>query len=73
MGRRPIPNKKLPSEYPQMAFRVSEEEKLRLTNLIEDVQSLFNKRRKEGDPFFNKNDIIVRALDEGLKVLKKAR
>lgn len=70
MGRRPVTNKKRPSEYPQFAFRVSKENKARLVALIEDVQNALNRRRKSGDPYLNKNDVIVRALDEGLKRIK---
>jgi hypothetical protein len=69
MGRRPVPtkDKKLPTDYPQMAFRVTVEDKKRLTSAIERVQDSLNARCKEGDPYVNKNDVIIRALFEGLK------
>jgi hypothetical protein len=70
MGRRPVENKKKPSEYPQLAFRLNKEDKERLTELIEKVQSSLNNRRHEGAAWVNKNDIIVRALYEGLKRIK---
>lgn len=70
MGRRPVKNKKLPSEYPQLAFRVSKADKERLTELVEQIQATLNGRRNEGDPWINKNDVIVRALYEGLKRIK---
>jgi hypothetical protein len=73
MGRKPVENKKLPSEYPQLAFRVSKEDKQRLTSLIEEVQNVLNNRRSEGVPFVNKNDVIVTALYEGLKSLRKRK
>lgn len=69
MGRRPVQDKKLPSDYPQFAFRVSKEDKERLGGLIEKVQEILNKRQPKG-PHINKNDVIVRALYEGLKRLK---
>jgi hypothetical protein len=73
MARRPIPpeDKKLPSEYPQFAFRVRQDKKDELTRLVESIQTARNKRRKEGDPFINKNDVIIEALEKGLRLLKK--
>lgn len=71
MGRKPIKNKKLPSEYPQLAFRASKEDKRRLTALIEDVQKYLNHHREVGAPFVNKNDVIIAALEKGLRLLKK--
>lgn len=73
MGRRPIPKdeKKLPSEYPQFTFRVSKAKKDELAELVEAIQATRNKRRKEGDPFINKNDVIIEALEHGLKALKR--
>lgn len=73
MGRRPIPKdeKRLPTEYPQFTFRVSKAKKNELTAQIEAIQSARNKRRKEDDPFVNKNDVIIEALELGLKAMKK--
>lgn len=73
MGRRPVQNKKSPSEYPQIAFRLSKADKDRISDEIEAVQTLLNKRRKEDDPFVNKNDVFMWAIEEGLKVLKKSK
>ena len=70
MGRKQVENKKTPSEYPQIAFRISKEDKRRLANQIEKIQAAMNNRRKEGSPFLNKNDIFMMALNEGLKKLK---
>jgi len=70
MGRRPVENKKPPSAYPQFGFRVSKVDKKELTDLIEEVQGRMNRRRKDGDPWVNKNDVIVKALKEGLKRIK---
>jgi hypothetical protein len=71
MGRRPVKDKKMPYEYPQFAFRVTKEVKKRLTTVIEDIQESLNRDRKDGEPFVNKNDVIVRALDAGLKELRR--
>ena len=70
MGRKKVDNKKTPSEYPQIAFRVSKEDKKRISDQIEKVQAMLNKRREVSSPFLNKNDIFVMALNEGLKKLK---
>jgi len=74
MGRRPIPKdeKKLPTEYPQFTFRVSKSKKDELTDLVETIQAARNRRRKEGDPFINKNDVIIEALALGLRAMKKS-
>jgi hypothetical protein len=71
MGRRPKTDKRLPSEYPQMAFRVSKEKKEELSTLIENIQSALNRKRKKGDPFINKNDVFIDALEKGLRSLRK--
>lgn len=69
MGRRPVPikDKKLPTDYPQMAFRLTIEDKKRLTSAIERIQNSLNAKRNDGAPYVNKNDVIIRALFEGLK------
>lgn len=73
MGRRPIPEKdrKVPSDYPQFIFRVTKEQKKRLVGAIADIQASLNNRRKDGEPFVNKNDVIVQALQIGLKELTR--
>lgn len=70
MGRKQVENKKTPADYPQIAFRVSKEDKKHITNQIDKIQQVMNKRRKDDDPFLNKNDIFIMALNEGLKKLK---
>ena len=70
MGRKQVENKKLPSEYPQIAFRVSKEDKRRVSEQIDKIQMAMNKRRNDGEPFLNKNDVFIMALNEGLKKLK---
>ncbi len=63
--------KKRPSDYPQLAFRVSEDDKEYLTNLIEDVYKLANKDAAKDEKRTKKNELIVAALSSGLKSLKK--
>ncbi len=73
MGRRPVQNKKGPADYPQFAFRVTKANKERLNAIIEGIQEEMNRRRGEDDPFINKNDVILAALEKGLKLMSKAR
>lgn len=63
--------KKLPSDYPQMAFRVSEEDKKRITALVEHVHRLANKDSADNDKKIKKNELISAALISGLQTLKK--
>lgn len=70
--RRNSPAKlKTKSTYPQMAFRVSGTAKARLMGLVEKVQDLLNDRRDDRTPHWNKNDVIVRALEMGLGQMLK--
>lgn len=59
-----------PSDYPQFAFRLSAEEKEHLSKLIEEVTTLYNKSVGPGEYLYRKNDIIVEALEKGLKAMK---
>lgn len=63
--------KKSPADYPQMAFRISDEDKKKLTDLIEEVHHLANKRTTEDEKKTKKNELIVVALFAGLQSLKK--
>jgi hypothetical protein len=72
MARRRIENKKLPSEYPQFSFRLTKQKKEELAALVEEVQTARNKRRGDDGAFVNKNDVIIEALEKGLKILRKS-
>lgn len=63
---------KRPSDYPQFAFRISEELKERLNKLVEEVTELYNKQISEGEYLYRKNDIIAEALEIGLLQMKKS-
>jgi hypothetical protein len=63
--------KKSPADYPQMAFRISDEDKKKLTDLIDDVHRLANKNAAEDEKKTKKNELIVTALFTGLQSLKK--
>lgn len=60
-----------PSDYPQFAFRTTEEFKERINGLVEEVTELFNKNIQEGEYLYRKNDIIAEALELGLMQMKK--
>jgi hypothetical protein len=63
--------KKQPSDYPQMAFRISEEDKRHLSDLVDDVHRLANKSVADDEKKTKKNELIVAALFSGLQSLKK--
>lgn len=60
-----------PSDYPQFTFRINEELKDRLSELVEEVTELYNKNIQEGEYLYRKNDIIAEALELGLMQMKK--
>lgn len=64
--------KKKPEDYPTMIFRVGQEDKDRLNELIDRVLELAN-ADADKDKFkrFRKNDVIVDALFLGLLSLEK--
>ena len=64
--------KKLPSDYPQMIFRVNQEDKDQLHTLIDRVVRLANRRQgNKGLKQVRKNDVIVEALLMGLQRMEK--
>lgn len=71
MPKHARPTRKKPSDYPQMAFRVSAEDKAKLEKLINEVHELANGRLKDEHLRFRKNELIVDALWKGLLDIKK--
>lgn len=63
--------RKHPSDYPQLAFRVSAKDKKRLQELVEEVLEKSNAGLRPEDKVFRKNDVFVDALYLGLLTLKK--
>jgi hypothetical protein len=63
--------KKKPSEYPLFAFRIDEEKKEELNNLLEETREALNRKIGPEDKLWMKNDIIYEALLLGLPLLKK--
>ena len=64
------PKKKPAKAYPLFSFRTSEENKARLMALVDEVTSLLNSKVKANEYRYRKNDIIVSALEKGLKSIK---
>lgn len=60
-----------PSDYPQFAFRISPFEKESLLEQIEKLQEKANRKRSRGTKVVKKNDIIILALQLGLKELER--
>lgn len=71
MPRPARPTRRKPSDYPQMAFRVSAEDKGRLEKLIDEVHKLANNRLEPDHLRFKKNELIVDALWKGLLDIKR--
>lgn len=63
-------NGRKPSDYPQFSFRITAERKDRLNLLVTEVTELYNKQVKDGEYLYRKNDIIARALEQGLTQLR---
>lgn len=67
-----IQRKKTPNDYPQMTFRLSNEDELqRVDALIEKIKNAYNAKRKEGEKMVRRNDVILDALERGLKAMNK--
>ncbi len=63
--------KKVPSDYPQMTFRITQTDKERLQELIEKVTAAANASKPDDWGLFRKNDVIIDALYLGLLTLEK--
>lgn len=59
--------KKQPNDYPQLIFRISEEEKELILKEVDRVCIELNKKRKENEKVIRKNHVIVEAIKLGLK------
>jgi hypothetical protein len=73
MGRRPTPEHlhKKSSEYPQLAFRLSQVNKAKLLRLADEAAAAINRARAADEPFVTKGDVFVRALYLGFELLKR--
>ncbi len=67
MGRKRL---KRPSDYPQFAFRLkNEEEKAALDRSINEAVKFYNADLKKNERVYTKKEIILMAMDIGLKNL----
>ena len=62
---------KKPSEYPQFSFRISEDDKLKLTVKLDEVLERLKENSKEGERIPKKNALILRAIRRGLSQIEK--
>jgi hypothetical protein len=63
--------KKTPADYPQMIFRISQADKDRISELVENVTRLHNDTRLPHMKKIRKNEMIVTALFFGLLRMEK--
>jgi hypothetical protein len=63
--------KKQPGDYPQFAFRVSQEEKDEISALVDQLETALNKGRADDERKIRKNDVIVDALMKGLLQMRR--
>lgn len=64
------PKKKSKKAYPLFAFRTSEEKKAQLMALVSEVTESLNSKVKHDEYRYRKNDVIVHALEKGLKSIR---
>jgi hypothetical protein len=64
-------HKKVPGDYPLLAFRVSDEVKKELTALIDQVQAYYNRALKSEQLPYKKNEIAIEALRRGLRQMRR--
>ena len=62
--------RKTPADYPTLGFRISESDKVELTDLIDQVTCSLNNNLKEDDSRITKAEVVAAALKKGLKLLK---
>ncbi len=64
---------KKPTDYPQLAFRISNDDKANINALADEVLSASNQNLQPDEKQFRKNDVLVDALYLGLITLKNNR
>ena len=63
--------KKTPADYPQLQFKVSQEEKDEIMERIKVLVNYFNEHRDESELMYRNNDIAKMALERGLTYLEQ--
>lgn len=67
-------NRRLPSDYPQYAFRLySKEEKAELETAIDAAVAALNKELKDHQRKYSKSEVIVTAMKEGLELIRRKK
>jgi hypothetical protein len=64
---------KTPEDYEIFSFRTTQPEKDALKTEIGSVTDFYNRKLKDGERKWRKNDVIMEALRIGLKELKRKR
>jgi hypothetical protein len=63
---------KKPSDYGQLNFRVSPDDKEELEVLIDEVLEILNKKNRDGNKKIKKNEVILKFLKSSLvKYIRK--
>lgn len=63
--------KKKPSDYPQLAFRVTQDYKDEVQKAVDKLHKRMNKAVSEDEKRVKKNEILMEALKLGLESLTK--
>ncbi len=64
---------KKPEDYDQFAFRCEKKIKTQIFSEVEKVRKILNKGLSEDERVIKKNELIIAAIFEGLKAIKKKR
>jgi hypothetical protein len=62
---------KVPGDYPQLSFRVSEDQKAMLTFRLDDLLAKIKATQNDDEKTFKRNDLIVLALFEGMTKIEE--
>jgi hypothetical protein len=62
--------KKTPADYDLIAFRVSKEKRVELDKRAEKIVDRINKQRGPDERLCRKNEVLLKALERGLKTLE---
>ena len=61
------------SDYPRFEVRFRDEKELdTITQVVDEVTDLLNKKLKEDEKRFTKKEVVMMLLEEGAKVIKKS-
>ncbi len=66
-----LEKKKDSNEYPLVAFRVSQEEKDEIMQMIDDLVEIINKHKQEDEKSVRKNKVFVEAIKRGINDIRE--